>query len=363
MTYKGAIIQHPAIQKFIPYLPLKSQMVIKGAMGRHLSLTGSPRFPGAATFPAMSALQMGVDLTYLLLPPEHNLLLLSRMKSSDLMVSPLPLYDEKNKSKFEFKNYSNNITCIVFGPGLSRITDLSYKNNSEARNFYKNSVLAQLNILLSSLEQNNKIPIVIDADGLFLITQTREQIENEEDHPWFDKVRSLFKQILKNGNDRIILTPNSNEYKYLESTIKNKIYDISDSQNALMCLIKGQTDKIGFLTDDGFDQVLECDIDGGLKRCGGLGDCLTGCISTLLGWLESTNKSAKITKHDYLNGVFAGCSIMKLAGKRAFEEKGISCVAEDVIAKIPQAREEALGDFINRTENINDTSTDKITKQ
>lgn len=362
MIYANTVSQQPVIQKFIPFLPLKSQMIKKGSLGKHMSLTGSPRFPGAATFPALAALKMGVDLTYLLLPPEQNLLLISRLRSSDLMVSPLLLVEDGSKEKIDYGMFTNSITTIVFGPGLSRITDLSYKYNSKAKSFYKQTVLSQLNILLSALKKDDKIPIVIDADGIFLITQTIEQIEDEGDKDWFYEVRNKFIEMFKIGHDRIILTPNLNEAKYLLETFKNKVYELPDKSSALMCLIKGSADKIGILTNEGFDQVLECTVEGGLKRCGGMGDCLTGVISCLLGWLESTNKGAKITKDDYLNGVFVGCSIMKIASKKAYELKGLSCVVEDVIDQISVGRDAVLGDFINRKVNINDTSNDKITR-
>lgn len=362
MIYPNSVSQQPAIQKFIPFLPLRSQIIKKGSLGKHLSLTGSPRFPGAATFPALAALKVGVDLTYLLLPPEQNLLLISRLRSSDLMVSPLPLVEDVSKEKIDYGVFTNSITAIVFGPGLSRITDLSYKHDSKAKSFYKQTVLSQLNILLGSLKQESKTPIVIDADGIFLITQTLNQVDDAGDKDWFYEVRNMFTEMFKIGHDRIILTPNVTESKYLLKTVKDKVYEIPDKSSALMCLLKGESDKIGLLTNDGFNGVLECNVLGGLKRCGGLGDCLTGVISCLLGWLESTNKGAKITKNDYLNGVFVGCSIMRIAGKKAFETKGISCVVEDVIDQIPAGRDAVLGDFINRNVNINDTSDDKITR-
>jgi ATP-dependent NAD(P)H-hydrate dehydratase len=31
-------------------------------------------------------------------------------------------------------------------------------------------------------------------------------------------------------------------------------------------------------------ETMICDIEGGLKRCGGQGDVLTGCLGTLLAW-------------------------------------------------------------------------------
>ncbi|XBW35739.1 hypothetical protein QEN19_001309 [Hanseniaspora menglaensis] len=362
MSLKSSTHNHPVVQQIIPFLPLKAQIVKKGFLGKHLSLTGSPRYPGAATFPAMAALKMGVDLTYLLLPPEEQLLLISRMKSNDFMVSSLPFYFEIEKPKIDFKSYTNNMTSIVYGPGLSRITDAAYKYNDAARGFYKKTVLSQLNIILESLNQPYTIPLVIDADGLFLITQNENESKDKEELKWFKEVKSMITEILKIGHNRIILTPNETEYKYLLRTITDKVYNVDSQNNALMCIVKGSTDKIGYLSNSGFEQILECEIEGGLKRCGGLGDALTGCLTSLLGWVEQSNKGAVIGKEVYLQTAFTGCAIMRKASKQAFEKHGISTVAEDVISCIPSARDEILGDFINRTVNIHSIADDKITK-
>lgn len=330
-------------------LPRKADITFKGSLGRHLALTGSMRFPGAAGFPSLAALKMGVDLPYLLLFPDRDLLLLTRMKSSDLMVSPLPLLNYKDLNNTpSFKQHSGNRDGIVFGPGLSRITDPMYEHDQNAKKLFKNSVVAQLKIIADSIDDNNKkIPIVIDADGIFLITQKvlfgKEKFGDDWD--WILVVHELIVDILTKGKDRLVITPNEREFKHL----KDAMPLIFKGDDQIMVLVKGDSDKIGFLSKHGYEIKEECNYEGGLKRCGGLGDCLTGVISTLLAWIEikqSLNKSTT-TQDDYLNAVMTGCCIMREASKKAFEVHGISCVAEDVISEIPNARDTILGDFIN----------------
>ncbi|CAI8504834.1 unnamed protein product [Hanseniaspora opuntiae] len=292
-------------------LPRKADITFKGSLGRHLALTGSSRFPGAAGFPSLAALKMGVDLPYLLLSPDRDLLLLTRMKSSDFMVSPLPSIDYTNIShKQSFKQHSSNKDAIVFGPGLSRINDPMYEHDLEAKTLFKNSVVCQLKIIADSLSnESHKIPI---------------------------------------GKDRLILTPNEREFKHLNDAIP-LIFDEIHEDHQLMVLVKGDSDKIGHLSEKGFSVILKCDYEGGLKRCGGLGDCLTGVISTILAWIEikQRSKDAETTAHDYINAVMTGCCIMREASKQAYNKHGISCVAENVIDEIPNARDIVLGDFIN----------------
>lgn len=333
-------------------LPRKADISFKGSLGRHLALTGSMRFPGAAGFPSLAALKMGVDLPYLLLSPDRDLLLLTRMKSSDFMVSPLPLLDYTDlKYTKSFKQYSDNKDGIVFGPGLSRINDPMYEHDLEAKNLFKNSVVAQLKIIADSIDNNQKkIPIVIDADGIFLITQKvlfgKDKLEKDWD--WILVVHDFILKILTKGKDRLIITPNEREFKHLKDSIP-LIFEESSEDHQIMVLVKGNTDKIGLLSKHGFSIKEECTYEGGLKRCGGLGDCLTGVVSTLLLWIEIKQSLAnsKTSQNDYFNAVLTGCCIMRQASKQAYDLHGISCVAEDVINEIPKARDTVLGDFIN----------------
>lgn len=340
------------INKTKQILPRKSDITFKGSLGRHLALTGSTRFPGAAGFPSLAALKMGVDLPYLLLSPDRDLLLLTRMKSSDFMVSPLPSMDYTNiNHKQNFKQHTYNKDCIVFGPGLSRINDPLYVHDLNAKSLFKNSVVCQLKIIADSLSnESQKIPIVIDADGIFLITQKVlfGKSKFPHDWDWILIVHDLILKILTKGKDRLILTPNKREFKHLNDAIP-LIFDEIHEDHQLMVLVKGDSDKIGYLSKKGFSLIVECDYEGGLKRCGGLGDCLTGVISTVLAWIEIKQRlnSSRTSKDDYINAVMTSCCIMREASKQAFNKHGISCVAENVIDEIPNARDIVLGDFLS----------------
>lgn len=340
------------INKTKQILPRKSDITFKGSLGRHLALTGSTRFPGAAGFSSLAALKMGVDLPYLLLSPDRDLLLLTRMKSSDFMVSPLPSMDYTNiNHKQNFKQHTYNKDCIVFGPGLSRINDPLYVHDLNAKSLFKNSVVCQLKIIADSLSnESQKIPIVIDADGIFLITQKVlfGKSKFPHDWDWILIVHDLILKILTKGKDRLILTPNKREFKHLNDAIP-LIFDEIHEDHQLMVLVKGDSDKIGYLSKKGFSLIVECDYEGGLKRCGGLGDCLTGVISTVLAWIEIKQRlnSSRTSKDDYINAVMTSCCIMREASKQAFNKHGISCVAENVIDEIPNARDIVLGDFLS----------------
>lgn len=111
--------------------------------------------------------------------------------------------------------------------------------------------------------------IVIDADGLWLV-------QNEPD-------------VIK-GYKRAVLTPNVIEFKRLCDALQ---IDKSGPEEGLA---KKVAEALGFVTvchkgekdiiTNGQETIIS-DEEGGLKRCGGQGDVLSGTIATFLGWAKN----------------------------------------------------------------------------
>jgi ATP-dependent NAD(P)H-hydrate dehydratase len=140
-----------------------------------------------------------------------------------------------------------------------------------------------------SMAKERGMYIVLDADGLYMIGEDISVIK---------------------GYRRAVLTPNVAEFKRLSDHvgIDPKIPNdqraalISKSLGGVTVLQKGAKDIISSdTTGDAADlresrmesadaesekiqETIEVDIQGGLKRCGGQGDVLSGCVGTFMAW-------------------------------------------------------------------------------
>jgi ATP-dependent NAD(P)H-hydrate dehydratase len=140
-----------------------------------------------------------------------------------------------------------------------------------------------------SMAKERGMYIVLDADGLYMIGGDISVIK---------------------GYRRAVLTPNVVEFKRLSEQvgIDPKIPNdqraalVSKALGGVTVLQKGAKDIISSDTTgdeadlresrmEGADveiemvqETIEVDIEGGLKRCGGQGDVLSGCVGTLMAW-------------------------------------------------------------------------------
>lgn len=140
-----------------------------------------------------------------------------------------------------------------------------------------------------SMAKERKMYIVLDADGLYMIGEDISIIK---------------------GYRRAVLTPNVVEFKRLSEQIgidpktpdDQRAALVSKSLGGVTVLQKGAKDIISSDTtgeevdlkesrmegaDVGVEEVqetVEVDVEGGLKRCGGQGDVLSGCVGTFMAW-------------------------------------------------------------------------------
>jgi ATP-dependent NAD(P)H-hydrate dehydratase len=140
-----------------------------------------------------------------------------------------------------------------------------------------------------SMAKEREMYIVLDADGLYMLGEDISVIK---------------------GYRRAVLTPNVVEFRRLSEQvgIDPKIpYDqraalVSKTLGGVTVLQKGAKDIItsdttgdeadlsesrmeGAVVEiEKFQETVEVDIEGGLKRCGGQGDVLSGCVGTFMAW-------------------------------------------------------------------------------
>lgn len=160
--------------------------------------------------------------------------------------------------------------------------------------------------------KEQKIPIVIDADGIKALLLDLECIR---DH-------SL-----------AILTPNRREFDLLLKKldlVATEPLSHCVQEAARRCgvtiLLKGAVDVIS----DGTELNL-CNIPGGEKRCGGLGDLLAGMCGVLIYWFQRE----PLANVSLPSVAFIACALLKEATRLAFEKYGRGMTAPDVLAQIP----------------------------
>ncbi|KAL9325508.1 hypothetical protein ACSQ67_006153 [Phaseolus vulgaris] len=346
----------------------------KGQAGNIAVIGGCREYTGAPYFAAISALKLGADLSHVFCTKDAAPVIKSY--SPELIVHPVleesysvgyniqcskTNFREENKRSISSKvlaevdKWMERFDCLVVGPGLGRdpfllvraLLSLSHSLISEHVNVrmvnpihftIKQDCVSEL---MRHARQSN-IPIVIDGDGLFLVTNN------------IDLVR---------GYPLAVLTPNVNEYKRLVQKVLNSEVNNEDAPQQLIFLAKqiggvtilrkGNSD----LISDG-NSVQAVSIYGSPRRCGGQGDILSGrqvlffCFKILvcymfwrvgvfLSWarkhiLSADSKSHLSNKNPTVLGCIAGSTILRKAASLAFLKKKRSTVTGDIIECLGQ---------------------------
>ncbi|CAL1396879.1 unnamed protein product [Linum trigynum] len=223
----------------------------KGQAGKIAVIGGCREYTGAPYFAAISALKIGADLSHVFCTKDAAPVIKSY--SPELIVHPIleesySVREEERKQVSakvvaEVDKWMERFDCLVVGPGLGRdpfLLDCVSEIMKQAR--------------------HSNVPIVVDGDGLFLVTNSLD---------------------LVHGYPLAVLTPNVNEYKRLVQTVLKCEVDDADAHTQLSSLAKqiggvtilrkGRSD----LISDG-DIVNSVSIYGSPRRCGELEGCIAG---------------------------------------------------------------------------------------
>ncbi|CAG9559693.1 unnamed protein product [Danaus chrysippus] len=281
-------------------LPPLDGTLHKGQAGRIGIVGGSLEYTGAPYFAGISALKVGADLVHIFCStPAASVI---KSYSPELIVHPL--LDQPNAID-KITPWLERLHVLVIGPGLGREIDTF-------------TVVSQL-IKLIGVKQ---IPLIIDADGLFLITEKPE--------------------LLENFSSPVILTPNKIEFERLYNKLSTSA-GLAELGKNVTILRKGQTDELLC-----YHSNLQWKINtgGSGRRCGGQGDILSGSIATFLHWaINSSNKieiGVNVDKMLLLSSLscFAAAKLVRLCNEKAFKAKGRSMLAVDMIEYIHESFQE-----------------------
>jgi ATP-dependent NAD(P)H-hydrate dehydratase len=100
---------------------------------------------------------------------------------------------------------------------------------------------------------------------------------------------------------------------------------------------------------EALEELVEVDVEGGLKRCGGQGDILSGTIGAFLAWGKCHedgafgNKEVPTSRIPLLAAA-AGSMVTRTASRIAFKREGRSVVTQDILGDVGSAFAEVFGE-------------------
>ncbi|XP_008273756.1 ATP-dependent (S)-NAD(P)H-hydrate dehydratase isoform X2 [Stegastes partitus] len=285
------------VKSTVPPLTSKKH---KGQDGRIGIIGGCQDYTGAPYFAAISALKVGADLSHVFCTKDAATVIKSY--SPELIVHPV--LDSPNAVE-EIEKWLPRLHGLVVGPGLGR-EDLLLKTAKE----------------VIEKSKARDIPIVIDADGLWLVTQQPSVIQ---------------------GYQKGILTPNFMEFTRLYEALHHEPMDSNDYQRSVLQLsvamgnltlvLKGEQD----LITDG-NKVYSCNLEGSGRRCGGQGDLLSGSMGVLAHWAHAASTAGMIrSMNPSVVAAFGACSLTRQCNSQAFQRHGRSTTTTDMIQEIGSA--------------------------
>ncbi len=272
-------------------LPLRPAYSHKGTYGHVLVIAGSVGKTGAAMMPAKSCLRAGSGLVTIAVPACLKVVFQSKVLEEMLLPLPCNIQTLSKQAIPEIKEFLNEKADVVaFGPGVGINDDTEE--------------------ILKFLLTESPCPVVIDADGITLLSRNPE--------------------ILKNAKPETVITPHPGELSRLikisVKEIERRRIEIAQSvakEFGTVVVLKGvptvvaSSDGRAFLNTTG---------NPGMAT-GGSGDVLTGIIASLIGQRLNVFQASVL-----------GVYIHGLSGDIASRDKGYhGLVAGDIIESLPKA--------------------------
>ena len=300
------------LSKVKQIIPPLSDKMHKGQAGRTAVVGGSENYTGAPYYSCMSSMLFGADMGHIICEPGASQVI--KTYSPDLIVYP-QMRQRCHASESETAQsiaegifpLLDRMHAVVIGPGLGR-----------------EELMQETAAILIQEIRKRKIPLVVDADGLWLVKNRPELVK---------------------GYDNTILTPNVVEFGRLceacgvskDGNPEDKCRELAEKLEVTI-IQKGSKDYIS----NGVKTYV-VDIEGGLKRCGGQGDVLSGTLGTFMAWKAlyqddtwEHDKSIDQKEAMLLAAYGASCTT-RYCSRIAFQEKGRGMMATDLVASVGRA--------------------------
>ncbi|XP_002741386.1 ATP-dependent (S)-NAD(P)H-hydrate dehydratase-like [Saccoglossus kowalevskii] len=301
LTDPGAFTE--MVKSVIPPLTFDKH---KGQAGRVATIGGSSSYTGAPFFSAMSALRLGCDLSIVFCTPDSSVAIKSY--SPEIIVHP---FLNTSNGLEQITSMLNKFHATIIGPGLGR----------------DDSLLPTIKSIINKCRDLD-MPLVIDADGVFFVSQDPDMIKNY---------------------NKAILTPNVVEFKHLFQNVVGEdpnpdepIHDVMVLARALgnvTIVRKGLNDIIA----DG-NKILVCCGEGSPRRCGGQGDILSGTMGTFTCWANMVFSKESQVQNTMLQtygpnicAAYGACLLTRQCAKQAFAQMGRQMTTTDMMAELHRA--------------------------
>ncbi|EKX48606.1 hypothetical protein GUITHDRAFT_68606 [Guillardia theta CCMP2712] len=302
-------------------VPPLGEKTSKGEAGRVGVIGGSFEYTGAPYFAAYTALRAGSDIVHIFCETRAGGPIKSY--SPELIVHPLLLVsddptEERGAAAYQqLSEWVARLDGILLGPGLGR----------------DELVLQTCSRLLLLVAELGK-PMILDADGLYILTQAIREGERGS---------SLQKQLLgAMRTAHVTLTPNKVEFERLCRALKvgEEEEDKLGKAAELACSVAGRIGENVVLVVKGSSDVIcsdsstwLCDDKGSLRRAGGQGDVLAGLMLTFAVWGNSSSSSSSSSLPPPLVALMER-QVAKLSALKAFEKKKRAMTASDVMEEV-----------------------------
>lgn len=282
MNYERKCWTEKEVSKTIPKRTPSSH---KGTHGKGLVIGGSYQMTGAPVMTTRAALRAGGGLTTLAIPDAIHSIVASQIVEA--MFSPWK--EENGHFSGELGTDVSRFDAVAFGPGVGR------ENGGEK--------------ILSTLLDNVKAPLIVDADGLFYLADLKERLKKRP-YP-------------------TIITPHTGEFARLTSyslaEIEKNRFELS-RQFALAygvyIVLKGP---FSIVTTPTGSQYVNTSGNAALAK-GGTGDVLTGIILAFV--MNHANLQEAISNAVYVHGKAADMLVQQT-------HTMWDVLATDVIAALP----------------------------
>ncbi len=256
-----------------PLLPKRKSQSHKGDYGRLFVLAGSKGLTGAAIMACRSALKCGAGLITLGCPDELNDIFETALP--EVMTKPLSSENGTINTcdTDKITESVNRADTILIGPGLSRNQDITD--------------------IVSSIIANASAPCIVDADGIYAISQNLS--------------------VLKNRKCPLVLTPHIKEFSYLTGLSTDEI--LENSEEIATNFAKAHNLTLVLKSH----KTIICTGDGNIYRnmlgnpgmaTGGSGDVLAGCIASFCAQGKGLGDAAKLGV--YIHSLSADMAALKL---------------------------------------------------
>ncbi|KAJ2496707.1 hypothetical protein IWW47_003751 [Coemansia sp. RSA 2052] len=306
--------QQPRLQTLAQLIPPLTSDMHKGDCGRVAALGGCDEYTGAPYFVASTAFRLGVDLAYIIC--EKDAAPVIKSYSPDIIVNPY------------LRSTANQTPATTEGSIEEKIAPLLSKLHalSVGSGLGNDPALHKTVRWAIGAARERGLPLVLDADSLAILGDSPELIH---------------------GYRSAVLTPNAPEFSRLckalglgieNASIEKAAQMLADKLGGVTVVRKGKADVI-----TNGDRVFVCNESGGLRRCGGQGDILSGAIVTFLAWGEKyksgTWKHANEIKHEDVPmlAAYAACMLTRHASFLAYDDCGRSTQSSNILEQVDMA--------------------------